>query len=133
LPEPLQHLVEVGLAEPSETVPYGAKTFRRQLQYKLTAAAAAADAGYTDIEGLVTDPTTGIPSLKTHRSEGQDPRRTNMGPYEAARHIPALSESFRVGADASASEAVPGGELHQILSQLPSGFAALFGMSELSA
>ncbi|NUL02434.1 hypothetical protein HRW07_04065 [Streptomyces lunaelactis] len=38
---------------------------------QLTAAAAAADAGYPDNEGLVIDPETGIPSLKAYRSEGQ--------------------------------------------------------------
>ncbi|MBR7672094.1 Tn3 family transposase [Streptomyces daliensis] len=143
------YLVEVGLAEPGDNAPYDAVSFRRQLQDKLTAAAAAADAGYPDNEGLVIDPATGIPSLKAHRSEGQRasakaleqeikarmPERsllgivsrtaywvewwrrfgpasgnepklkdlfgryvittfvkgTNMGPYEAARHIPGVS------------------------------------------
>ncbi|MGM9349768.1 hypothetical protein [Streptomyces salinarius] len=143
------YLVAVGLAEPGDTAPYDAVVFRRQLQDKLTAsAAAAADAGYPDNEGLIIDPETGIPSLKAHRSEGQrasakaleqeikarmpersqlgiisrtaywvewwrrfgpasgnepklkDPfgryvittsvKGTNMGPYEAARHIPGL-------------------------------------------
>jgi TnpA family transposase len=143
------YLVEVGLAEPGEATAYDAVTFRRQLEDKLTAAAAAADAGYPDNEGLVIDPESGIPSLKAHRSEGQrasakalereiktrmpersllgiisrtaywvewwrrfgpasgnepklkDPfgryvittfvKGTNMGPYEAARHIPGVS------------------------------------------
>ncbi|MFC8833316.1 Tn3 family transposase [Streptomyces griseoincarnatus] len=143
------YLVEVGLAEPGEATAYDAVTFRRQLEDKLTAAAATADAGYPDNEGLVIDPETGIPSLKAHRSEGQqasakaleqeikvrmpersllgiisrtahwvewwrrfgpasgnepklkDPfgryvittfvKGTNMGPYEAARHIPGVS------------------------------------------
>lgn len=128
---------------------FDAVPFRRQLEDKLTAAAAAADAGYPDNEGLVIDPETGIPSLKPHRSEGQRPsarrleqeikarmperslmgivartaywvdwwqrfgpvsgnepklsdpfcryvittfvKGTNMGPYEAARHIPGVS------------------------------------------
>jgi len=143
------YLVEVGLAEPGDAAPYDAVTFRRQLEDKLTVAAATADAGYPDNEGLVIDPETGIPSLKAHRSEGQrvsaktleqaikarmpersllgiisrtaywvkwrrrfgpasgiepklkDPfgryvittfvKGTNMGPYEAARHIPGVS------------------------------------------
>ncbi|MEU9797036.1 hypothetical protein AB0E27_41950 [Streptomyces sparsogenes] len=64
------YLVEV-LAEPGDDAPYDAVSFRRQLEDKLTAAAAAADAGYPDNEGLVIDPETGIPSLKAHRSDGQ--------------------------------------------------------------
>ncbi|MFF0630169.1 Tn3 family transposase [Streptomyces sp. NPDC004296] len=43
------------------------------MEDKLRSAAAAADAGYPDNEGLVIDPETGIPSLKPHRSEGQRP------------------------------------------------------------
>ncbi|WP_330319205.1 Tn3 family transposase [Streptomyces platensis] len=143
------YLVEVGLCEEGETAAFDAVPFRRQLEDKLTAAAAAADAGYPDNEGLVIDPETGIPSLKPHRSEGQRPsarrleqeikarmperslmgivartaywvdwwqrfgpvsgnelklgdpfgcyvittfvKGTNMGPYEAARHIPGVS------------------------------------------
>ncbi|MCX5158037.1 Tn3 family transposase [Streptomyces sp. NBC_00264] len=136
------YLVEVGLCEEGETAAFDAVSFRRQLEDKLTAAAAAADAGYPDNEGLVIDPETGIPSLKPHRSEGQRPsarrleqeikarmperslmgivartayfgpvsgnepklgdpfgryvittfvKGTNMGPYEAARHIPGVS------------------------------------------
>lgn len=65
------YLVEVGLAEPGDDTPYDAVSFRRQLEDKLTAAAAAADAGYPDNEGLVIDSETGIPSLKAHRAEGQ--------------------------------------------------------------
>ncbi|MFJ4741077.1 Tn3 family transposase [Streptomyces sp. NPDC088775] len=65
------YLVEVGLAEPGEAAPYDAVSFRQQLEDKLTEAAAAADAGYPDNEGLVIDPETGIPSLKAHRAEGQ--------------------------------------------------------------
>lgn len=142
------YLVEVGLAEPGDDAPYDAVTFRRQLEDKVTAAAASADAGYPDNEGLIIDPETGVPSLKAHRSEGQrasakaleqeikarmpersllgiisrtaywvewwrrfgpasgnepkpkDPfgryvittfvKGTNMGPYEAARHIPGV-------------------------------------------
>ncbi|WP_344374703.1 Tn3 family transposase [Streptomyces mauvecolor] len=143
------YLVEVGLAEEDETAEFDAKFFRRQLEDKLRDAAAAADAGYPDNEGLVIDLETGIPSLKPHRSEGQRPpakrleeeikarmperslmgilartaywvewwrrfgpasgnepkladpfsryvittfvKGTNMGPYEAARHIPGVS------------------------------------------
>ncbi|MEU0679932.1 Tn3 family transposase [Streptomyces albogriseolus] len=143
------YLVEVGLCEEGETADFDAKVFRRQLEDKLRNAAAAADAGYPDNEGLVIDPETGIPSLKPHRSEGQRPsakrleqeikarmperslmgivartaywvdwwqrfgpasgnepklddpfgryvittfvKGTNMGPYEAARHIPGVS------------------------------------------
>ncbi|MEU3752954.1 hypothetical protein AB0H17_09335 [Streptomyces olivoreticuli] len=62
--------MEVGLAEEGETAECDAKFFRRQLEDKLRAAAAA-DAGYPDNEGLVIDPETGIPSPKPHRSEGQ--------------------------------------------------------------
>lgn len=143
------YLVEVGLAEAGETTEFDAGVFRRQLEDRLRDAAAAADAGYPDNEGLVIDPETGIPSLKPHRSEGQHPsakrleqevkarmmerslmgilartaywvewwrrfgpasgnepkltdplgryvittfvKGTNMGPYEAARHIPGVS------------------------------------------
>ncbi|GLW19943.1 hypothetical protein Stsp01_66860 [Streptomyces sp. NBRC 13847] len=67
------YLVEVGLCEEGETAEFDAGFFRRQLEDKLRAAAAAADAGYPDNEGLVIDPETGIPSLKAHRSEGQRP------------------------------------------------------------
>lgn len=142
------YLVEVGLCEEGETDGFDAVCFRRQLEDKLTAAAAA-DAGYPDNESLIIDPETGIPSLKPHRSEGQRPsakrleqeikarmperslmgivartaywvdwwqrfgpasgnepklddpfgryvittfvKGTNMGPYEAARHIPGVS------------------------------------------
>ncbi|MEU5525178.1 transposase [Streptomyces sp. NPDC047860] len=144
------YLVEVGLAEDEDQVAaFDAAAFRRQLEDRLRAAAAAADAGYPDNESLVIDPDTGIPSLKPHRSEGQRPsakrleqeikarmpertligicartaywvewwrrfgppsgndpklqdpfgryvlctfvKGTNMGPYEAARHIPGVS------------------------------------------
>ncbi|MFD7620553.1 Tn3 family transposase [Streptomyces sp. NPDC059802] len=143
------YLVEVGLCEEGEAGAFDAASFRRQLEDKLRTAAAAADAGYPDNEGLVIDPETGIPSLKPHRSEGQRPsakrleqevkarmpertlmgivartaywvewwrrfgppsgndpklkdpfgryvlttfvKGTNMGPYEAAKHIPGVS------------------------------------------
>ncbi|MBK3556780.1 Tn3 family transposase [Streptomyces sp. MBT56] len=143
------YLVEVGLCEEGESAAFDGQVFRRQLEDKLRNAAAAADAGYPDNEGLVIDPATGIPSLKAHRSEGQRPsakrleqevkarmperslmgivartaywvdwwqrfgppsgnepklddpfgryvittfvKGTNMGPYEAARHIPGIS------------------------------------------
>ncbi|MFD5750021.1 Tn3 family transposase [Streptomyces sp. NPDC127033] len=143
------YLVEVGLAEPGESAEFDAKFFRRQLEDKLRGAAAAADAGYPENEGLVIDPETGIPSLKAFRADGQRPpakrleqeikarmperslmgivartaywvewwrrfgppsgnepkltdplgryvivtfvKGTNMGPYEAARHIPGVS------------------------------------------
>jgi hypothetical protein len=65
------YLVEVGLCEEGEAGAFDAASFRRQLEDKLRSAAAAADAGYPDNEGLVIDPETGIPSLKAHRSEGQ--------------------------------------------------------------
>ncbi|MFJ2259777.1 Tn3 family transposase [Streptomyces sp. NPDC087844] len=144
------NLVEIGLAEDEgEAVGFDAGVFRRQLEDRPRAAAAAADAGYPDNESLVIDPSTGIPSLKVHRPEGQRPsakrleqevkarmpertligicartaywvqwwrrfgppsghdpkfadpfgryvlttfvKGTNMGPYEAARHIPGVS------------------------------------------
>lgn len=143
------YLVEIGLCEEGETSGFDAASFRRQLEDKLRSAAAAADAGYPDNEGLVIDPDTGIPSLKAHCSEGQRPsakrleqevktrmpertlmgivartaywvdwwrrfgppsgndpklddpfgryvlttfvKGTNMGPYEAAKHIPGVS------------------------------------------
>ncbi|MFD6278072.1 Tn3 family transposase [Streptomyces sp. NPDC060209] len=143
------YLVEVGLCEEGETAEFDAKFFRRQLEDKLRNAAAAADAGYPDNEGLVINPETGIPSLKAHRADGQRPsakrleqeikarmperslmgivartaywvewwrrfgppsgnepkltdrlgryvivtfvKGTNMGSYEAARHIPGVS------------------------------------------
>ncbi|MFE2586393.1 hypothetical protein [Streptomyces sp. NPDC059378] len=67
------YLVEVGLCEEGETAEFDAGFFRRQLEDKLRDAAAAADAGYPDNEGLIIDPETGIPSLKPHHSEGQRP------------------------------------------------------------
>jgi hypothetical protein len=67
------YLVEVGLCEEGETDGFDAVCFRRQLEDKLTAAATAVDARYPDNEGLIIDPETGIPSLKPHRSEGQQP------------------------------------------------------------
>jgi hypothetical protein len=67
------YLVEVGLAEEDEANGFDAASFRRQLEDRLRGAAAAADAGYPDNESLVIDPSTGIPSLKAHRSEGQRP------------------------------------------------------------
>ncbi|MFI1890782.1 Tn3 family transposase [Streptomyces jumonjinensis] len=143
------YLVEVGLAQEDEAAGFGAAAFRRQLEDRLRDAAAAADAGYVDNEGLVIDPETGIPSLKPHRADGQRPsarrleeevrarmperslmgiaartaywvewwrrfgpasgnepkladpfgryvittfvKGTNMGSYEAARHIPGVS------------------------------------------
>jgi len=143
------YLVEVGLAEQGESAEFDAKFFRQQLEDKLRNAAAAADAGYPENEGLVIDPETGIPSLKAFRADGQRPsakrleqeikarmperslmgivartaywvewwrrfgppsgnepkltdplgryvivtfvKGINMGPYEAARHIPGVS------------------------------------------
>jgi TnpA family transposase len=143
------YLVEVGLKEPGDDTPYDAVSFRRQLEDKLTAAAAGADARYPDNEGLFIDPKTGIPTLSPHKAHGQrasakkleqevkarlpersligilartafwiewwrrfgpasgnepkleDPfgryvittfvKGTNLGPYEAARHIPGVS------------------------------------------
>lgn len=59
------YLVEVGLAEDEDqAAAFDAAAFRRQLEDRLRAAAAAADAGYSDNESLVIDPDTGIPSLK---------------------------------------------------------------------
>ncbi|MER7000643.1 hypothetical protein [Streptomyces sp. NPDC000410] len=51
-----EYLVEVGLVESGDAVSYDAVSFRRQLEDKLTAAAAAADAGAPDNEGPVIDP-----------------------------------------------------------------------------
>lgn len=65
--------VEVELAEEGEAAGFDATSFRRQLEDRLRAAAAAADAGYPDNESLMSDPITGIPSLKAHRSEGKLP------------------------------------------------------------
>jgi hypothetical protein len=67
------YLVEVGLCEAGESAEFDAKSFRRQLEDKLRGAAAAADAGYPENEGLVIDPETGIPSLKAFRADGQRP------------------------------------------------------------
>jgi TnpA family transposase len=144
-----EYLVEVGLVEPGDTTVYDAARFRLQLQDKLAAAAAAADAGYPDNDSLIIDPATGVPSLKAYQAGRQRasakrleeaikarmPERTllgitsrtaywvewwrrfgpasgaepkladpfgryvlttfvkgiNMGPYEAARHIPGVS------------------------------------------
>jgi hypothetical protein len=40
---------------------------------------------YTDNEGLVIDPETGIPSLKPHRSEGQRPSAKRLEQEVKAR------------------------------------------------
>ncbi|MGW8882276.1 hypothetical protein ACWGRV_35160 [Streptomyces sp. NPDC055663] len=61
------------LCEPGETAEFDTQFFRRQLEDKLRSAAAAADAGYPDNEGLVIALETGIPSLKPHRAEGLTP------------------------------------------------------------
>jgi hypothetical protein len=52
---------------------FDAGFFRRQLEDKLRNAAAAADSGYPDNEGLVVDTDTGVPTLKQHRAETQRP------------------------------------------------------------
>ncbi|MBT2401420.1 Tn3 family transposase [Streptomyces sp. ISL-100] len=65
------YLVEVGLKEAGDDTPFDAAVFVAQLKDKLTAAAAAADAGYPDNEDLFIDPSTGVPSLKRRRAEGQ--------------------------------------------------------------
>lgn len=62
--------MEIGLAEDEgEAAGFDAGIFRRQLEDRLRAAAAAADAGYPDNESLVIDPSTGVPSLKAHRCD----------------------------------------------------------------
>ncbi|MFD7065395.1 Tn3 family transposase [Streptomyces sp. NPDC059906] len=71
--KPASYLVAVGLCEEGEAAGFDAAFFHRQLEDKLRGAAAAADAGYPDNEGLFIDPETGIPSLKAHRAEGQRP------------------------------------------------------------
>ncbi|MEU2389627.1 DUF4158 domain-containing protein [Streptomyces sp. NPDC007369] len=82
------YLVEVGLCEEGETAAFDAVSLRRQLQDKLTAAAAAADAGYPDNEGLVIDPETGIPSLKPPlggtAALGEAPGARGQGPDAGA-------------------------------------------------
>jgi hypothetical protein len=141
--------VEVGFREPGDDRPFDAAAFRAQLQDRLTAAAAAADSGYPDNEGLFIDPKTGVPTLERYKADerrpsavkleqaiksrlpersllgvlartaywiewwrrfgpasGHDPKLkdpfsryvittfvngTNMGPYEAARHINGVS------------------------------------------
>ncbi len=143
------YLAEVGLVEAGADTPFDGAAFRTQLQEMLTKAAADADAGYPDNEGLRIDAKTGIPALTPHRAEGQRPsarkleqeiktrlpersllailartafwvewwrrfgpasgnepkladpftryvltvfvKGANMGPYEAARHIPGVS------------------------------------------
>ncbi|MER7393992.1 hypothetical protein ABT381_00535 [Streptomyces sp. NPDC000151] len=110
--KPADYLVEVGLCEEGEAGAFDAASFRQQLEDKLRGAAAAADAGYPDNEGLVIDPETGIPSLwvewwrrfgppSGNAPKLKDPfgryvlttfvKGTNMGPYEAAKHIPGVS------------------------------------------
>ncbi|MGW2184021.1 Tn3 family transposase, partial [Streptomyces sp. NPDC001732] len=143
------YLVEVGFREPGDDSPFDAAAFRTQLQDRLTAAAAAADSGYPDNEGLFIDPKTGVPTLERYKADerrpsavkleqaiksrlpersllgilartaywiewwrrfgpasGHDPKLkdpfgryvittfvngTNMGPYDAARHINGVS------------------------------------------
>ncbi|MGW2870895.1 Tn3 family transposase [Kitasatospora sp. NPDC001225] len=143
------YLVEVGFREAGDGTPFDAAAFRAQLQDRLTEAAAAADCGYPENEGLFIDPKTGVPTLEKYRADerrpsavkleqaikarlpersllgvlartaywiewwrrfgpasGHDPKLkdafgryvittfvngTNMGPYEAARHISGVS------------------------------------------
>lgn len=87
------YLVEVGLAAPGDETPYDAVAFRRQLEDKLTAAAAAADAGYPDNEGLVIDSETGIPSLKAYR--WTSPRRGATAP-RSPRTAPAWTPTSTI-------------------------------------
>jgi hypothetical protein len=64
-PERCAHLVPEFCAEVG--LPAGAKGFRDALEAKLAAQCAAADAGYPDNAGLVTDD-AGQPSLKQYRA-----------------------------------------------------------------
>lgn len=58
-----EYLVEVGFREPGDGTLFDAAAFVAQLRERLTAAAAAADSGYPENEGLVIDPKTGVPTL----------------------------------------------------------------------
>ncbi|MEW2081604.1 hypothetical protein [Streptomyces sp. NPDC005283] len=107
------YLVEVGLAEEGETAEFDATFFRRQLEDKLRDAAAAADAGYPDNEGLVIDPETGIPSLKPHRSEGQRPSAKRLEEEIKAR-MPERSLMGILARTAYWHEPVPGHLGHQL-------------------
>ncbi|MEU2981941.1 hypothetical protein ABZ678_34725 [Streptomyces hirsutus] len=69
----LEKVVEVGLCAAGERAEFDAQFFRRQLDDKLRGAAAAADAGYPENDGLVVDPESGVPSLKAFRADGQWP------------------------------------------------------------
>ncbi len=63
------YLAEVGLREEGDERPFDAAAFRAQLQDRLTEAAAAADSGYPDNEGLFIDPGTGVPTLSRLKAE----------------------------------------------------------------
>ncbi|WP_326682081.1 Tn3 family transposase [Streptomyces sp. NBC_01237] len=84
------YLVEVGLAEPGESAEFDAKFFRQQLEDKLRNAAAPADAGYPENEGLVIGPATGTPSLKAFRADGQRPSAKRLE-WEIKARMPGRS------------------------------------------
>jgi len=68
----------VGLKEVGDHTPFVAAAFVAQLKDKLTSAAAAADAGYPDNEGLFIDLGTGVPTLKGHRAQAQRPSAVRL-------------------------------------------------------
>lgn len=67
------YLVEVGLREAEDGIPFDAAAFRAQLQDKLTAVAVEADAGYPENEDLFIDPKTGAPTLNRRKADAQRP------------------------------------------------------------
>ena len=73
-----KYLVEVGFREPGDDRPFDAAAFRTQLQDRLTAAAAAADSGYPENEGLFIDPKTGVPTLEKYRADERRPSAVKL-------------------------------------------------------
>lgn len=90
--------------------------------------------------GEAKDLAAQLPAPLSSAAQPDDQRPTSFGVDEFCRRVAELVGGHPRTAewDASAvlstvAEAVSGGELNQLLSQLPSGYAALFGKPELSS
>ncbi|MFB7511351.1 Tn3 family transposase, partial [Streptomyces broussonetiae] len=72
------YLVEVGFREPGDETPFYASAFRTQLQDRLTEAAAAADSGCPENEGLSIDPKSGVPTLEKYKADARRPSAVKL-------------------------------------------------------
>lgn len=78
-------------------------------------------------------------SLGQALTVGNEQRAASFGVEEFCRRVaertgarPSTAQWGRQAVLSTVADAVSGGELNQVLSQLPSGYAALFGKPELS-